>query len=84
MYNDDKPLATKIEGHTDDLEPRELGLRRAMAVKQYLIVAGLKEEKITDVKNIGSDHPVCSEPMEECRAKNRRAVTKTVYKFTNR
>jgi peptidoglycan-associated lipoprotein len=65
-----------IEGHTDDLgTPSEniaVGEKRAASIMRYLVAKGIDPTRITIV-SYGSDHPVCWEKTETCRAKNRRA-----------
>ena len=71
------PAATiTIEGHTDDLGPREVNLvtaeKRAGAVKSYLMTAGIDARRIA-IAPVGPDRPLCMEKTDACRAKNRRA-----------
>lgn len=67
-----------IEGHADEQGTREynlnLGAKRAAAVQNYLIAQGIPASRMRTI-SYGKERPieVCS--VEECYAKNRRAVT---------
>ena len=67
-----------IEGHADEQGTREynlaLGARRAAAVRNYMVSAGLLETRLSII-SYGKERPleVCS--TEACWSKNRRAVT---------
>ena len=67
-----------IEGHADEQGTREynlaLGARRAAAVRNYMVAAGLLETRLSII-SYGKERPleVCS--TEVCWSKNRRAVT---------
>jgi peptidoglycan-associated lipoprotein len=65
----------RLEGFTDLQGDREknvaLGERRAAAVKRYLVVKGVPEERIVTVSK-GEARPVASNESEEGRAMNRR------------
>jgi outer membrane protein OmpA-like peptidoglycan-associated protein len=76
-----------VNGHTDDVGTEEynqkLSQRRAEAVRDYLVKAGLPAEIFT-VKGYGKTHPLVPGSSEEARAKNRRvelgiAYTRIVY-----
>ena len=62
-------------GHTDgigtDAYNDKLGLRRAQAVKDYMVSKGVPADKIT-VDSKGKRQPVASNKTKEGRAKNRR------------
>lgn len=64
-----------VEGHTDSVGGEEynqaLSLRRAEAVKNYLVAGGVAPERIT-VVGYGETRPVASNDTEEGRAQNRR------------
>lgn len=64
-----------VEGHTDDVGSEaynyELGLRRAEAVRDFLIARGVAANRLT-VKSFGVRQPIASNATEEGRAKNRR------------
>lgn len=64
-----------VTGHTDsigtDAYNDKLGLRRAQAVKGYMVSKGVPADKIT-VESKGKRQPVASNKTKEGRAKNRR------------
>lgn len=68
----------KIEGHCDERGTREynlaLGARRANAVKEYLISAGVSSARL-DTISYGKERPICTDSNESCWAQNRRGVT---------
>ena len=68
-------VSLMVEGHTDafgsDEYNRELGRRRAEAVRQYLVERGLPAERI-EVVSHGERQPAASNDTEEGRAQNRR------------
>lgn len=70
----------KIEGYTDSLGGESYNLRlsdrRAAAVREYLLNAGIKPERISSV-GYGEDHPVADNKMDDGRKQNRRAVIST-------
>jgi outer membrane protein OmpA-like peptidoglycan-associated protein len=65
----------EIQGHTDDRgdagENRALSLRRAAAVKRYLVEHGISAERLTTV-GVGPDHPIADNNSSSGRARNRR------------
>jgi peptidoglycan-associated lipoprotein len=65
-----------IEGHCDERGTNEynlaLGERRAKATMNYLVSQGIQANRITII-SYGEERPVCTEHMEACWAKNRRA-----------
>ena len=67
-----------VEGHADEQGTREynlaLGARRAAAVRNYMVAAGLLETRLSIV-SYGKERPleVCS--TEVCWSQNRRSVT---------
>lgn len=71
-------VSVKIEGHADERGTREynieLGARRALVVKNYLIANGIHDSRISLV-SYGKERPVVSEHNEAAWAKNRRSVT---------
>ncbi|HEX7928078.1 MAG TPA: peptidoglycan-associated lipoprotein Pal [bacterium] len=73
----EKALKVVIEGHCDERGSTEynltLGSRRAQAVKNALIKAGIEAERMKTV-SFGEDRPADPEHTEEAYAKNRRAV----------
>jgi len=68
-------LRYRIEGHTDDVgndaTNRELSLRRAISVRDYLIGQGIPASSI-DVAGFGSSMPIAENWTAEGRARNRR------------
>ena len=66
----------RIEGHTDAQGSatynQALGLRRAEAVKTYLVSLGIPETTI-QVQSLGKDGAVCQETTPDCLELNRRA-----------
>ena len=67
-----------IEGHADEQGTREynlaLGARRASGVQDFLISQGVAPSRMRTV-SYGKERPVEVCSVEECYAKNRRAVT---------
>ena len=65
-----------VEGHADSRGSREynlaLGDRRASSVRDYLVNLGVPAARVSIVSK-GKEEPVCTEMMEECWARNRRA-----------
>jgi outer membrane protein OmpA-like peptidoglycan-associated protein len=72
---DNPKVFVEISGHTDNTgDPgtkKELSLRRANAVKYYLVRKGVEESRLT-TKGYGPDRPVASNDTEEGRRLNRR------------
>jgi peptidoglycan-associated lipoprotein len=66
----------RIDGHTDaqgnDSYNRALGLKRAEAVKTYLVSIGISEDTI-QVQSFGKDGAVCQDQTPDCFEHNRRA-----------
>lgn len=75
-------LRIRIEGHTDsvgrDRANKKLSDKRANAVKQYLIKAGINKQRLV-AKGYGETKPVADNDTEEGRFKNRR-VDLTILK----
>ena len=67
-----------IEGHADEQGTREynlaLGARRAAAVRNYMVAAGLLETRLSII-SYGKERPLAVCSTEACWSKNRRAVT---------
>lgn len=72
-----KGINILIEGHCDEKGSNEynlaLGDRRAHSVKTYLTNLGVNAARI-DTVTYGEEMPVCTDPNEECRGRNRRAA----------
>jgi outer membrane protein OmpA-like peptidoglycan-associated protein len=70
-----KDYTLAVHGHTDDVGTQEynqkLSERRARAVRDYLVEAGLPPE-ILSVEGHGKTLPLVQGTSEEARAKNRR------------
>jgi outer membrane protein OmpA-like peptidoglycan-associated protein len=68
-------LEFNVEGHTDNVgnpaANNELSLRRAIAVRDYLISQGVAASSI-DVAGLGSSRPAADNATAEGRARNRR------------
>jgi len=68
-------LSFKVEGHTDNTgsaeKNRELSLRRAIAVRDYLVGQGVQNSRI-DVDGLGPAQPVADNSTADGRARNRR------------
>ena len=64
-----------IEGHCDERGSTEynlaLGVRRANAVRAYLISLGIAGDRLNPV-SFGKEKPFCMQATEECYAQNRR------------
>lgn len=67
-----------IEGHADERGTREynlaLGLRRAAAVRDYLIALGVAPDRVSII-SYGKERPAVSRSDEEAWSQNRRAVS---------
>jgi len=65
-----------IEGHADERGTAEynlaLGERRARAARDYLVSQGIAADRISLV-SFGEERPECSEHVEACWERNRRA-----------
>jgi OmpA-OmpF porin, OOP family len=68
-------LEVEIQGHTDSVGPESynmgLSIRRAQAVKDYMVAHGIAASRLT-VKGFGESDPARSNDTEEGRAYNRR------------
>jgi len=64
-----------VEGHTDglgsDAYNQRLSERRARAVLEYLVHAGVARERL-EAQGFGESHPVADNATEDGRARNRR------------
>ncbi len=72
-------VQTSVEGHTDSVGSDQynlaLSLRRATAVKQFLVKEGVTESRLS-VRGLGETKPVASNDTEDSRAQNRRVELK--------
>lgn len=71
----------EIQGHTDsigtDAYNEKLGMRRATAVKNYLVEKGVNADNLTTV-SFGESYPVADNGTKEGRAMNRRVEFKVM------
>lgn len=76
---DPKVSAFYVDGHTDDLGRRlanyDMSKKRAEAVTQYLVAAGIDEAKIT-TRYHGERYPIVKNKDSASRAKNRRVTVR--------
>lgn len=76
--NANPSVAVAVEGHCDERGTREynlaLGERRANAVKNFLVSAGVDASRITTI-SYGKERPAVVGSTEEAFAQNRRGVT---------
>jgi outer membrane protein OmpA-like peptidoglycan-associated protein len=82
-----KGYGLSVFGYTDDVGSKEynqkLSERRAEAVRNYLVQAGI-EQSIVNTKGYGKTNPLVAGETEQARAKNRRveiAVTDSEIKY---
>ncbi|HNT28003.1 MAG TPA: OmpA family protein, partial [bacterium] len=66
-------LKIRIEGHADRNEKPEMGLKRAQAIKLWLIDRDIESSRIQTM-GIGADEPAASSDIEADRARNRRVT----------
>src|SRR5436305_4095281 len=76
IFSLDASFVVTIEGHCDERGSAEynigLGDRRSAAVRDALINMGIPGDKLKTV-SYGKERPICTDPNEECYARNRRA-----------
>jgi peptidoglycan-associated lipoprotein len=76
IFQMDPNFIVTIEGHCDERGSAEynlaLGDRRAAATKDALISLGVPGDKLKTV-SFGKERPICTEALEDCYARNRRA-----------
>ncbi len=81
LIRSDPRLVVEIGGHTDTSGPasvnRRVSLRRAEAVKRYLVSKGVPPSQLV-TKGYGEVHPVASNRTPEGRAANRRIEFKVL------
>ncbi|HMN09835.1 MAG TPA: OmpA family protein [Gemmatimonadaceae bacterium] len=69
-------LRLRIEGHADELGSDEynlaLGLQRAAAVKRFFTQRDIADDRF-EIVSRGEEQRVCQDPVDSCRARNRRA-----------
>ena len=75
--NTPKLMHVQVEGHTDSWGPanynRALSIRRAQAVRGYLVQHGIEASKVS-IEGFGKELPIAPNNTDAGRAKNRRAV----------
>jgi len=83
FLNNNPDINVEIQGHTDSIGSAEynqkLSEKRAMAVKDYLVSKGIKEERLS-IKGYGSSNPLTTNDTEERRSKNRRVQFERIKK----
>jgi peptidoglycan-associated lipoprotein len=76
ILRDDPTIRLRIDGHCDERGSIEynlaLGMRRAQAVKDYLVGFGIDPDRLA-VESFGEDRPLDPRSNEEAWARNRRA-----------
>ncbi|WP_104749822.1 OmpA family protein [Helicobacter cynogastricus] len=77
----DSKMKVLLEGNTDEFGTGEynfaLGNKRALSVKEALVVKGIAQDSIRTV-SFGESKPICLEKTRECYQKNRRVDIKVV------
>jgi len=81
ILKDNSTVNVSVEGHTDaigsDQYNQKLSLRRAEAVKQFLVKEGIAASRL-QVRGFGKTQPVASNDTEDGRAQNRRVELKII------
>lgn len=76
IFSTDASFVVTIEGHCDERGSAEynigLGDRRASATRDALVALGVAGDKLKTV-SYGKERPLCTDPNEDCYARNRRA-----------
>jgi outer membrane protein OmpA-like peptidoglycan-associated protein len=79
FLKDNPALKISVEGHTDDKGAadynKQLSLKRAESVKNYLITAGIEANRVSS-KGWGSEKPLVPNTNDQSRAMNRRVEMK--------
>ncbi len=82
FMNENPKVKIEISGHTDNVGAadynRQLSLRRATSVYNYLIENGVQSQRMR-YKGFGADKPVASNDSENGRAQNRRIEFSIVH-----
>lgn len=83
---DHPEIRVEIAGHSDDREGKgnpdeqlNIGMARAVAVRDYLVSKGAIDPRRVSVRSAGSDEPVDSNLSAAGRAKNRRVVITIIH-----
>ena len=71
VLRDFDTIRVEISGHTAPGEPEGLGLRRAAAVRDYLVRHGISPDRL-DIRDAGDKEPVDTNRTSAGRARNRR------------
>lgn len=83
LLNDNPAVKIQIEGHTDNVgtaaDNQKLSDARAKSVVAYLIIKGIKADRLT-AKGFGATKPLADNKTEEGRAQNRRTGLKITAK----
>ncbi len=78
LLNGQRDIKIQVAGHCDQRGTiaynLALGQRRAKAVRDYYKALGVDGARIATI-SWGTERPLCSESMEDCWARNRRAET---------
>jgi outer membrane protein OmpA-like peptidoglycan-associated protein len=81
LLNTQASLTIELQGHTDsignDLSNMQLSVKRANAVKEYLMEQGIEAKRLS-VKAFGESKPVAANSTEEGRQLNRRVELKII------
>jgi peptidoglycan-associated lipoprotein len=76
IFQMDSSFVVTVEGHCDERGSAEynlgLGDRRAAAAKDALVALGVPGDKLKTI-SYGKERPLCTDPSEDCYARNRRA-----------
>ena len=82
LLRDHPELSVEIEGHGDrhgsEAATVRIGMKRAEAVKTYLLWSGVKQQQIRKVESLGRKQMVCTEETTVCDRLNRRVVIRVV------
>ncbi|HUI67350.1 MAG TPA: fimbria/pilus outer membrane usher protein [Nitrospirota bacterium] len=82
LLRDHPELSVEIEGHGDrhgsEAATVRIGMKRAEAVKTYLLRSGVKLQQIRKVESLGRKQMVCTEATTVCDRLNRRVVVRAV------
>lgn len=82
MLKNDPDLAVEIEVHDDrhgtDKASKRIGLKKAQAIKHYLMASGVKADRIIKIVNLGKSKLICKQPTTACDKINRRGYLRVV------